>query len=84
MDWQTSEETVPSAFVTEGTVRALGAPPVTGAWRDGDHAGNRQFAQLGDLVLESGSTLPRARLAYETWGTPNADLSNAVLISKHF
>jgi homoserine O-acetyltransferase len=80
MDWQTSEETVPSAFVTEGTVRALGAPPVTGAWRDGDHPGHRKFAQLGDLVLESGKTLPRARLAYETWGTPNANMSNAVLI----
>jgi homoserine O-acetyltransferase len=80
MDWQTSEETVPSAFVTEGTVRALGAPPVTGAWRDGDHPGNRRFAQLGDLVLESGTTLPRARLSYETWGTPNADMSNAVLV----
>ena len=80
MDWQTSEETVPTAFVTEGTVRALGAPPVTGAWRDGDHLGNRLFAQLGDLPLDSGETLPRARLAYETWGTPNADMSNAVLI----
>lgn len=80
MDWQTSEETVPTAFVTEGTVRALGSPPVTGAWRDGDHLGNRQFAQLGDLVLDSGETLPRARLAFETWGTPNADMSNAVLI----
>lgn len=80
MDWQTSEETVPSAFVTEGSMRVLGAPPVTGAWRDGDHLGNRKFAQLGDLPLESGKTLPRARLAYETWGTPNDDMSNAVLV----
>ncbi|MEY4313184.1 MAG: homoserine acetyltransferase, partial [Actinomycetota bacterium] len=80
MDWQTSEETVPSAFVTEGYARALGAPPVTGAWRDGDHPGHRQFAQLGDLALESGETLPRTRLAFETWGELNEDASNAVLI----
>jgi homoserine O-acetyltransferase len=80
MDWQTSEETVPSAFVTEMSARSLGAPPVTGAWRDGDHPGNRQFAQIGDLPLDSGGVVPRARIAYETWGTPNADMSNAVLI----
>ena len=80
MDWQTSEETVPSAFVTEMSARSLGAPPVTGAWRDGDHPGNRQFAQIGDLPLDSGGIVPRARIAYETWGTPNADMSNAVLI----
>ena len=80
MDWQTSEETVPSAFVTEMSARSLGAPPVTGAWRDGDHPGNRQFAQIGDLPLDSDGVVPRARIAYETWGTPNADMSNAVLI----
>lgn len=80
MDWQTSEETVPSTFVTEGYARVLGAPPVTGAWRDGDHLGHRQFAQLGDVQLESGRTLPRTRIAYETWGTLNDDASNAILI----
>jgi homoserine O-acetyltransferase len=80
MDWQTSEETVPSAFVTEISARSLGAPPVTGAWRDGDHPGSRRFAQIGDLPLETGGLLPKARIAYETWGTPNADLSNAILI----
>lgn len=80
MDWQTSEETVPSAFVTEGSMRVLGAPPVTGAWRDGDHPGQRLFAQLGDLSLDNGATLPRTRLAYETWGTLAEDRSNAVLI----
>ena len=80
MDWQTSEETVPSAFVTEISARSLGAPPITGAWRDGDHPGNRRFAQIGDLTLDTGEVLPRARIAYETWGTPNADFTNAVLI----
>ena len=80
MDWQMSEETVPSAFVTEAHSRSLGAPPVTGAWRDGDHPGNRRFAFVGDVALESGSVLPRVRMAYETWGTLNADASNALLL----
>lgn len=56
---------------------------VTGAWREGDPAGGRRFADLGDLALESGHTLPSVRLAYETWGehrpTPDGG-SNAVLV----
>ena len=81
MDWQTSEDTVPSAFITEANRRALrGTPPTTGAWREGDDPGDRQFASLGALALESGETLPVTRLAYETWGELNADASNAVLI----
>lgn len=51
---------------------------VTGAWREGDPVGSRQFADLGDLLLDSGTTLPEVRLACETWGT--FDGSNAVLI----
>lgn len=51
---------------------------VTGAWREGDPSGHRQFAELGDLVLDSGVTLPGVRLAYETWG--EFDGSNAVLV----
>lgn len=51
---------------------------VTGAWREGDSPGSRHFADLGDLLLESGTVLPDIRLAYETWGT--FDGSNAVLI----
>ena len=49
MDWQsTSEDTVPSARVTEADTRLLRArPPVTGAWRDGDPAGHRKFAASG-------------------------------------
>jgi homoserine O-acetyltransferase len=80
MDWQQSEETVPSTFVTEGIFRTLGTPPVTGAWRDGDHLGERKFSQLGELKLESGQVLPKTRIAYETWGEPNQDFSNAVLV----
>lgn len=51
---------------------------VTGAWREGDPAGSRTFADLGDLLLESGTTLPEVRVAYETWGA--YDGSNAVLV----
>lgn len=51
---------------------------VTGAWREGDPLGDRLFADLGDLPLDSGGTLPDVRLAYETWGT--FDGSNAVLV----
>jgi homoserine O-acetyltransferase len=53
---------------------------MTGAWRDGDPAGRRQWFTGRALALEWGRTLPGYRLAYETWGTLNADRSNAVLI----
>jgi homoserine O-acetyltransferase len=81
MDWQTPEDTVPSAFITEANVRSLaGKPPVTGAWRDGDPVGDRLFASVGPLELERGGELPVVRVAYETHGTLAADGSNAVLI----
>lgn len=51
---------------------------VTGAWREGDPAGDRSFAGIGDLDLDSGQVLPDVRLAYETWGT--FDGANAVLV----
>lgn len=56
-------------------------PPATGAWREGDPPGRRQWVTLpSPIPLEAGGTLPGARLAYETWGTLAADLSNAVLV----
>ena len=36
--------------------------------------------ELGDVVLQSGATLPAARLAYRTWGAPNADGDNAIVM----
>jgi homoserine O-acetyltransferase len=81
MDWQTSEDTVPSAFITEANRRSmLGTPPTTGAWRVGDAPGARQFSSIGTLALESGAELPDVRLAYETWGVLNAARDNAILI----
>lgn len=57
--------------------------PATGAWLEGDLPGNRQFFHLGEgrrFVLESGDHLECPTLAYETWGSLNADASNAVLV----
>jgi homoserine O-acetyltransferase len=81
MDWQTPEDTVPSAFITEANARALlGKPPATGAWREGDPVGDRRFVSLGAMKLERGDELPQVRIAYETFGTLNAAGDNAVLI----
>ena len=82
MDWQTtSEDTVPSAPVTEADVRLLRArPPATGAWRDGDPAGGRSFASFGAFATESGAELPGIRLAFETWGELNDARDNAILV----
>jgi homoserine O-acetyltransferase len=81
MDWQSPAESLPSAFVTEALQATLrGTPPVTGAWRDGDHLGNRAFCQVGPFTTEHGDHIPHVRLAYETFGELNADASNAVLV----
>ena len=81
MEFQSSGDTTPSTFVTEEMSRSLiGRPPATGAWRDGDPAGNRQFTLPFDLMLESGKDLKNGRIAYETWGQLNDDRSNAVLV----
>ncbi|RNL57633.1 homoserine O-acetyltransferase [Arthrobacter oryzae] len=42
--------------------------------------GTVQYLRIGALDLECGVTLPDVVLGYETWGTLNADGSNAVLI----
>ncbi|ALJ21241.1 homoserine O-acetyltransferase MetX [Microbacterium sp. No. 7] len=82
MDWQTSEDTVPSAPITEADARLLRArPPATGAWRDGDPPGDRRFAWLGAFTTEGGRELPAIRLAYETWGELSPARDNAVLIA---
>ncbi|MFF7855102.1 homoserine O-acetyltransferase [Streptomyces sp. NPDC007904] len=56
-------------------------PPATGAWQEGDPPGRRRWHPLGSpLPLEAGGELPGARLAFETWGRPAPDGSNAVLV----
>ncbi|WP_430379602.1 homoserine O-acetyltransferase MetX [Streptomyces sp. B1-3] len=56
-------------------------PPATGAWREGDLPGRRQwYAGEKPLALEAGGELPAVRLAFETWGRLSPDASNAVLV----
>jgi len=81
MEFQTPEDTVPSGFITDEMSRQLaGRPPATGAWRDGDPAGDREFAPLGNIKLESGKEFGPVKLAFETWGELNATGTNAVLV----
>jgi homoserine O-acetyltransferase len=40
---------------------------------------SNQVYELGDVALQSGTTLPGARIAYRTYGTLNASKSNAIL-----
>ena len=81
MDWQTPEDTVPTAFITEANARSVsGKPPATGAWREGDPPGDRQFISVGSLALERGGELPSVRIAYETWGELSPAADNAVLV----
>lgn len=49
-------------------------------WRDGDEPGERRFAAIGDLPLESGRTLPDVVVAYETWGELSPTGDNAILV----
>ncbi len=39
-----------------------------------------QLFPLGNLTLREGGHIPEAKLAYATWGTLNADQSNAILL----
>ena len=81
MDWQASEDTVPSEFVTDAQIRSLaGKPPASGAWRDGDPVGRRHFAAIGAFDFESGGHLDSVRIAYETFGELNHKRDNAILV----
>ncbi|MEY4991039.1 MAG: hypothetical protein RIS08_1265 [Actinomycetota bacterium] len=81
MDFQISEDSAPSEFISEEQRRQLvGRPPATGAWLAGDPVGNRKFSEVFDLETESGEKLQGARLAFESWGELNSDASNAVLV----
>jgi len=55
-------------------------PPASGAWREGDPTGARLFLDVGAVDLQLGGRLEQVQVAYQTWGTPNRDGSNAVLV----
>jgi homoserine O-acetyltransferase len=81
MEFQVSGDSIPSEFITDEMARKLiGKPPASGAWRDGDPAGDRKFTASFDLKLESGKKLEDVKIAYETWGELKPDGSNALLI----
>ena len=57
--------------------------PASGAWRPGDLAGHRRFLSMAadrPFVLEGGGSLRDITVAYETWGTLDADGGNAILV----
>lgn len=66
--------------VPYGPLSYDGPPPASGAWREGYPVGNRLFLDVGDVEVAAGVTVPDVRVAYQTWGTLNADRSNAVYI----
>ena len=64
-----------------GPLSYEGPAPATGAWREQDPVGSRQFVDLGPFTTEHGDVLPNVRVAYETWGTLDSDGGNAVYIA---
>jgi homoserine O-acetyltransferase len=66
--------------VLYGPLSYDGPPPASGAWREGYPVGERRFLDVGDVEVVAGVTVPDVRVAYQTWGTLNADRSNAVYI----
>ena len=81
MEFQVSGDSIPSEFITDEMARKLiGKPPASGAWRDGDPAGDRKFTTSFDVKLESGKRLDGVKIAYETWGELKQDGSNALLV----
>lgn len=61
-------------------VDAPALPRAPGPWRPEHGPGDRRFMPIGDLPLESGEVLRDVTIAYEAWGEPAPDRSNAVLV----
>ena len=76
-DTSVADGTAPRPRTPEPAVRAR-LP--RGAWHPERGAGDRRFAELGALPLESGRTLEQVTMAYETWGRLDEDGGNAVLV----
>lgn len=57
--------------------------PASGAWKPGDHPGERKFIDIGDLPLEADplGVLPGVTIAYETWGELNERGDNAIYVA---
>lgn len=63
-----------------GPLSYEGHPPASAAWREGDNPGRRQFVDVGGITTDSGFQFDSVRVAFETWGTLNADRSNAIYV----
>lgn len=78
--------------VRRALLEAMGAAAIVGplAWHSVVAAANEPAQQgegvfgLGDLDLQSGTTLPKAKLAYKTHGRLNADRTNAIVYPTQF
>ena len=70
--------TAPSPY---GPLSYEGLTPASCAWRESDPVGDRLFCELGGFTTESGFSFSQVKVAYETWGSLNADKSNAIYIA---
>lgn len=74
----------PAALSTAGLIEPSGSNnslvPASAIWHAGAPVAWRQFADVGDIELESGIALRQVRVAYESWGKLNAAKDNAVLV----
>jgi len=55
--------------------------PATGAWREGDPPGERNFLSLGSFHTQSGFVFPDLWVAYQCWGPLHPDRSNALFVA---
>ncbi len=77
-----AEEQRPDSLGYDPASRYPAGLPASGAWLPGDPVGERKFVTVTDrpFVCEGGGVLAEVTLAYESWGTLDADASNAVLV----
>lgn len=64
-----------------GPLDYSGPPPASAAWREGDHPGDRKFLSVPNVTVASGFTFANVTVAYETWGTLNAEKTNAIYVA---
>jgi len=64
-----------------GALSYEGTPPASAAWREGFPPGERLFFEFGPFTTDSGFEFEQVRVAYQTWGEPNPEASNAIYIA---
>jgi homoserine O-acetyltransferase len=66
--------------VVTGTLEPEQGDVITGRCSKGDGMTDYEVFELGDIVLQSGITLPQAKLAYKTYGTLAAARDNVIVM----